>query len=67
MLLVLVGESEDDKGGAGGSRPCDGRTGGDDWSPVTSLSVPRVPGLVLEHSPRLKGMLMGTFLGSSSP
>ena len=63
MLLGLEGVSADD-GGAGGSRPCDGRTGAADGSSGTSLSV---PGLVLEHSPRLRGMLMGTFLGSSSP
>merc|ERR1712074_425902 len=63
MLLGLEGVSADD-GGAGGSRPCDGRTGGVVFFLGTSLSV---PGLVLEHSPRLRGMLMGTFLGSSSP
>ena len=67
MLLAFTGEAEDDgEGGAGGSNPWDGMTGAD-WAPATPLSAPRVPGLVLEHSPRVRGMLIGTFLGSSSP
>ena len=49
-------------GGAGGCNPWEGITGA---APGTTLST--TMGLLLEHSPRLRGMLTGIPLGSSSP